>query len=310
MTTEAPLLGASDAAAAAGSGTMRSIVWRQFRRHPAALFSLAVLGIVIAATVLAPWTAPYDPNELDLQNRWAPPSPEHWFGTDKQGRDMLSRILYGGRISLAVGFLAMLGAVLLGTFLGAAAGFAGGWLDGLLMRGTDFFLSFPQIFVLLFMSALLRQLDASTFGGGFWQVVTVIAITSWMVVARLVRASFLKIREEEFVTAARSYGAGSRRLVLVHILPNAMGPILVAATRGVADAILIESGLSFLGYGIVPPTPSWGNILGDALSTIGVYPWLTFFPGFMIFITVLALNYLGDALRDALDPYKVVGEKR
>jgi peptide/nickel transport system permease protein len=294
----------------AGGGSMRSIVWRQFRRHPAALFALIVLTIVIAMSVLAPWIAPYDPNEIDLRDRWAPPSPEHWMGTDKQGRDMYSRILFGGRVSLAVGFLAMAGSVLLGALLGAVAGFRGGRTDALVMRATDFFLSFPQIFVLLFMSALLRQLDMNTFGGGFWQVVTVIAITSWMVVARLVRASFMKIREEEFVTAARSYGAGDRRLIVVHILPNAIGPILVAATRGVADAILIESGLSFLGYGIVPPTASWGNILGDALSTIGVYPWLTFFPGFMIFITVLALNYLGDGLRDALDPHKVVGEKR
>jgi peptide/nickel transport system permease protein len=308
VTAGVPAMPAAELETAGGS--MRAIVWRQFRRHPAALFSLAVLGIIITATVLAPWIAPYPPNEIDLRDRWAPPSTEHWFGTDKQGRDMFSRILFGGQVSLAVGFLAMTGAVLLGTLLGAIAGFVGGWADGLLMRATDFFLSFPQIFVLLFMSALLRQLDMNTFGGGFWQVVTVIAITSWMVVARLVRASFLKIREEEFVTAARSYGAGGRRLVLVHILPNATGPILVAATRGVADAILIESGLSFLGYGIVPPQASWGNILGDALSTIGVYPWLTFFPGFMIFITVLALNYLGDALRDALDPHKVIGEKR
>jgi peptide/nickel transport system permease protein len=308
-TTRSPALGVGPAAAR-GQDTMRAIVWRQFRHHPAALFSLVVLAIIIGVSLLAPWIAPYDPNELALQYRWNPPSFEHWFGTDKQGRDMLSRILYGGRVSLAVGFLAMAGSLLVGTILGAIAGFVGGWADSLLMRTTDFFLSFPQIFVMLFLAAVLRTLDANTYGGGFWQVVTVIAVTSWMVVARLVRASFLKIREEEFIAAARSYGAGSGRLVMVHILPNAVGPILVAATRGVADAILIESGLSFLGYGIIPPTPSWGNILGDAFSTIGVYPWLTVFPGFMIFMTVLALNYLGDALRDALDPYHVVGEKR
>lgn len=182
-------------------------------------------------------------------------------------------------------------------------------MDSLLMRATDFFLCFPQIFVLLFVSALLRQMEANRFGSGLVQVIVVIAITSWMVVARLVRASFLKLREEEFVAAARSYGAGGNRLVFVHIVPNAIGPILVAATRGVADAILIESGLSFLGYGIQPPTASWGNILQDAFTTIGSYPWLTFWPGFMIFVIVLALNYLGDALRDALDPFKVVGIK-
>jgi peptide/nickel transport system permease protein len=290
--------------------TMRGIVWRQFRRHPAALFSLAVLGIVAGAAILAGVLAPYDPNELDLLNRWSPPSPEHLFGTDKQGRDMFSRILYGGRVSLSVGILAMLCSVIIGTVIGSLAGFFRGLVDTVLMRLTDFFLTFPQIFVLLFLSYILRQANIEFFQGGFGNIVLVIAATSWMIVARLVRASFLKLREEEFIAAARSYGAGSRHLVVVHILPNAIGPILVAGTRGVADAILTESGLSFLGYGIQPPTASWGNILQDAFTTIGVYPWLTLFPGFMIFITVLALNYMGDALRDALDPYKLVGGVR
>jgi len=285
--------------------TMRGIVWRQFRRHPAALFALVTLAIVAGAAVLADVIAPYDPNQLDLLNRWSPPSFEHLFGTDKQGRDMLSRILHGGRISLSVGVLAMTCAVLVGTAIGALAGFFGGLVDTVLMRLADFFLTFPQIFVLLFLSYLLRQAQIEFFQGGFGNIVLVIAATSWMIVARLVRVSFLKLREEEFIAAARSYGAGSRHLILVHILPNAAGPILVAGTRGVADAILIESGLSFLGYGIQPPAASWGNILQDAFTTMGVYPWLTLFPGFMIFITVLALNYLGDALRDALDPYKI-----
>jgi peptide/nickel transport system permease protein len=306
MTTHAPALG-PEVVAVARQETMRGIVWRQFRHHPAALFALAVLGTVGLVSALASLIAPYDPNAIDLVNRWQAPSAEHLFGTDKQGRDMLSRILWGGRISLAVGILAMTGSVLVGTVLGALAGFFGGVVDSVLMRLTDFFLTFPQIFVLLFLSYLLRQANIEFFQGGFGNIVLVIAATSWMVVARLVRASFLKLREEEFIAAARSYGASSGRLVLVHILPNAVGPILVAGTRGVADAILIESGLSFLGYGIQPPTASWGNILQDAFTTIGVYPWLTVFPGFMIFITVLALNYLGDALRDALDPYKVIG---
>ena len=300
---------AADATARGGQQTMRHIVWRQFRRHPAALFSVTVLGVIIVMSILAPIIAPYDPYELNAADRFAPPSTEHWFGTDKQGRDVYSRILYGGRITLLVGFLAMAVSLLMGTMLGAAAGFSRGRLDGLLMRTTDFFLIFPQIFVLLCLSYLLRQAQVEFFAGGFGNIVLVIAITSWMVVARLVRATFLKLREEEYVSAARSYGAGYRKLVIDHILPGAYGIILVAATRGVADAILVESGLSFLGYGIQPPAISWGNMLQEAYTTIGVYPWLTFYPGFMIFITVLALFYLGDALRDALDPYKVIGHR-
>ncbi len=306
MASTAPAT-AQELLAAPRQETMRGLVWRQFRRHPAAIFALVVLGIVGLASLLAPLLAPYDPNALDLPHRWQPPSTEHLFGTDKQGRDMLSRILVGGRISLSVGILAMTVSVLVGTAIGAVAGFFGGWIDSALMRLTDFFLTLPQIFVLLFLSYLLRQANIEFFQGGFGNIVLVIAATSWMIVARLVRASFLKLREEEFIAAARSYGAGSSRLIFVHILPNAVGPILVAGTRGVADAILTESGLSFLGYGIQPPTASWGNILQDAFTTIGVYPWLTIFPGFMIFVTVLALNYMGDALRDALDPYKIVG---
>jgi peptide/nickel transport system permease protein len=290
--------------------TMRQIVWRQFRRHPAALFALTVLGLVIVASVLSPFIAPYDPYLLDPADRFAPPSQEHVFGTDKQGRDVFSRILYGGRITLLVGFLAMAVSLIIGTLIGAATGFFGGALDGVLMRLTDFFLIFPQIFVLLFLSYLLRQANVQFFVGGFGNIVLVIAVTSWMVVARLVRAAFLKLREEEYVDAARAYGAGNRRLAVDHILPGAYGIILVAATRGVADAILVESGLSFLGYGIQAPAISWGNMLQEAFGQIGVYPWLTVYPGFMIFITVLALFYLGDALRDALDPYKVIGARR
>jgi peptide/nickel transport system permease protein len=287
--------------------TMLGIVWRQFRRHPAALFALGVLAVIVTISVLAPVVAPYQPTTLDITNRFQAPAPDHLFGTDKQGRDMFSRILYGGRISLLVGILAMIGAVLIGTVVGAAAGYAGGRVDAVLMRLTDFFLTFPQIFVLLFLSYLLRQADVAFLQGGLGNIVIVIAATSWMVVARLVRATFLKLREEEFVEAARSYGSGGWRLIVQHILPGSVGVILVASTRGVADAILTESGLSFLGYGIQAPAISWGNILQETFTTIGVYPWLTFFPGFMIFITVLAMNYLGDALRDALDPYKVIG---
>lgn len=285
--------------------TMRSIVWRQFRRHPLGLVAVVALCVIVAITVLAPVIAPYDPEALDLTNRFAPPSVDHLFGTDRLGRDMLSRILYGGRVSLLVGLLAMAVSVTIGTVIGALAGYLGGVMDNTLMRATDFFLIFPQLFVLLFVASVLQGSGVELVLGGVGQIVVVIAVMSWMPTARLVRSSFLKTKEEEYVSAARSYGAGGRRIVLLHILPIALGPILVAATRGVSEAIIIESGLSFLGYGIVEPDSSWGNILGGAQENIGVYPWLTLFPGLMIFLTVLALNYIGDALRDALDPYRV-----
>jgi peptide/nickel transport system permease protein len=283
--------------------TMSAIVWRAFRRHPAALLAMAVLILLIASSVLAP-LSPYDPDGLDFANRWMPPSWEHPFGQDQQGRDMLTRILFGGRISLLVGLLAMATSVAIGTLVGAVSGYFGGKLDTILMRLTDTFLTFPQIFVLLLLSFLLKQADIPFMQGGIGGIVVVIGVTSWMIVARLVRATFLTLRERDFVIAARSYGSGSLRIIVRHILPSAVGPLLVAATRGVAEAILTESALSFLGYGIQPPTPSWGNILGESINTIGVYPWLTFFPGIMIFVTVLALNYIGDALRDALDPQR------
>lgn len=294
----------------ARNDSMARITWRQFRRHPAAIFAVVTLGVIALSAILAPAIAPYDPDAINLVNRWQPPSLEHIFGTDKQGRDVFSRILFGGRISLSVGVMAMFAALILGTIAGVVAGFYGGRRDTVLMRATDFFLVFPQIFVLLFLSFILHQANITFLSGGLGNIVVVIGLTSWMIVARLVRAGFLKLREEEFVAAARSYGTGDRRLILSHLLPNAMGIIIVAATRGVADAILVESGLSFLGYGIQQPTASWGNMLQDTLATIGVYPWMTFYPGFMIFITVLALNYLGDAMRDALDPYKFIGSRR
>jgi peptide/nickel transport system permease protein len=284
--------------------SMLAITWRHLRRHPAAIIAIVVLIGMTLACIFA-FLSPYDPNAIDLANRFAPPSLAHPFGTDKQGRDMLTRLLYGGRVSLAVGFLAMAAALSIGTLVGAVAGYAGGVFDSILMRFTDFMLTFPQIFVLLFLSFLLKESHIELLGGSIGNIIIVIALTSWMAISRLVRASFLTIRETEFVQAARSYGAGRRSLVFSQIMPNALGPIIVAGTRGVADAILVESGLSFLGYGVQPPAASWGNILQDAFVTIGVHPGLTIYPGLMIVVTVLSLNFLGDALRDALDPFKV-----
>jgi peptide/nickel transport system permease protein len=287
--------------------TMLGIVWRQFRRHPMALVGVAILVVIVLLSVFA-FLSPYDPESVDVANRFSPPSREHPLGTDRSGRDVATRLLYGGRVSLTVGVAAVITAVILGSLAGAAAGFYGGFVDNALMRLTDAFLSFPSLFVLILLSFLLRESQLPLLSGGVASIALVIGATSWMVVARLVRATFLSLKAEEFVTAARSYGATDARIVTHHIAPNSAGPIIVYATMGVAWAILVESGLSFLGFGIQPPTPSWGNMLTDGQDTLSLYPWLAIFPGLMIFITVIAINYIGDALRDALDPFRVSGK--
>lgn len=286
--------------------TMSQIVWRNYKRHPMGLVGLTIM-IAICLLALFAFLLPKDPDAIDIPNRFQPPSFESIFGTDKNGRDIFTRIAYGGRISLVVGILAMVTASIIGTIIGGIAGFYGGKIDNLLMRLTDFFFSFPQLFVLLFLSFILRESNIVFMQGGLGNIIFVIGATSWMTVARLVRATFLKLRESEFVRAAKSYGSSDLHIMLRHILPNAMGPVIVSGTMGTAWAILTESGLSFLGYGIQPPTASWGNMLQDAQKSMGIYPWQSVFPGAMIFLTVIALNYIGDALRDALDPYKFTG---
>ena len=286
--------------------TMLGIVWRDFRRHPMALVGVTILAAIVLLSVFA-FLSPYDPESVDVANRFSPPSREHLLGTDRSGRDVATRLLYGGRVSLTVGVAAVITAVVLGSLVGATAGFYGGFVDNALMRVTDAFLSFPSLFVLILLSFLLRESRLPLLSGGVASIALVIGATSWMSVARLVRATFLGLKEEEFVTAARAYGASDARIVTHHIAPNSAGPIIVNATMGVAWAILIESGLSFLGFGIQPPTPSWGNMLTDGQDTLSLYPWLAIFPGLMIFITVIAINYIGDALRDALDPHTVAG---
>jgi len=286
-----------------------SEAWRRFRRHKLALVSAVILVLIALSVLLGPliWTIPI--NDIDFSARLAGPSIKHPMGTDDLGQDLLARMLYGGRISLAVGLAAMVIAISVGVVVGAIAGMSRGWVDAFLMWLTDLFLSLPQLPLLLlifylFNDALKKWVGPET--GVFILVVAVIGGLRWMPVARLVRAQFLSLREKEFVEAARALGASPTRQVLKHILPNAMGPVIVAATIDVAAAIIAESTLSFLGLGFPPDIPTWGRILFDAKDHLDIAPHWALFPGLMIFITVLTINYIGDGLRDAFDPRRVL----
>ncbi len=282
--------------------------WRRFRKHRLAVVSAVILAVLVLGVLFGPlaWTLPI--NEIDFTARLEGPSWEHPFGTDDLGQDLLARILYGGRISLAVGLAAMLVAVGFGTLVGAVAGMSGGKIDTALMWLTDLFLSLPQLPLLLLIIYLFRDALTGVVGpelGVFILIVIVIGGFNWMPVARLVRAQFFSLREKEFVEAARALGASRLRLVLRHILPNALGPVIVAATIDVAAAIIAESTLSFLGLGFPPDIPTWGRLLFDAKDNLDFAPHWALFPGLMIFLTVLSINFVGDGLRDALDPRRV-----
>jgi peptide/nickel transport system permease protein len=286
--------------------TMGSMVWRRFRRHPGAIAGSVVLSVVIASVLLAP-LSPYDPEASDLAHRLEPPSLQHPFGTDALGRDMLTRVLYGGRVSLAVGFMVVLVTLAIGVPLGAVAGYVGGRVDNVLMRITDAALALPSLLVLILLSAIVREVELPFFErNNVLTIALVIGILSWMTTARLVRATALTLREKEFVTAAHCLGVSGSRIILRHLLPNAVGPIIVESTLEIGYAIMEEAGLSFLGFGIQPPTPSWGNLLSTAPEHMVKYPWLAIFPGLMIFVTIISVNYIGDGLRDAFDPFKVL----
>jgi peptide/nickel transport system permease protein len=259
-----------------------------------AVAGLAVIIAMAVTAALAPWIAPHDPTEYDTANILAPPSPEHVFGTDDLGRDILSRMIHGTRYSLLVGFVSAGLAILVGTLLGAIAGYYGGWVDTLVMRLTDVMLCIPTFFLILAVIAFV--------GTSIWTVMAVIGLTGWMGVARLVRADVLSIKTRDYVLAARAAGAGDARLILRHILPNALAPVLVAAVFGIAGAILTESSLSFLGLGVQPPTPSWGNILTAGKANLDIAPWLSTFPGLAILLAVMAYNLVGEGIRDAVDP--------
>ena len=268
--------------------------WRTFSRNQLALCGGVVVGLLVAIAVLAPALSPWNPDKPDTKRILEGPSAKHWLGTDQIGRDVLSRLLYGSRISLAVGFVSMGIAVLIGILLGAMAGYHGGVVDAFVMRLVDLMLVFPRFFLLLAVLAFLKP--------SIWTIMAVIGLTGWMGVTRLVRAEFLALREREFVIWSESVGAGALRVIFRHILPNAMAPVLVAMTLGIPAAILTESGLSFLGLGVQPPYATWGNILNDGKDLITYAWWLTLYPGLAILITVLSYNLVGEGIRDALDP--------
>ena len=283
--------------------------WRRFRRHPLALAGAAALAVIVLGTLAGPFLWKAAINDIDFSSRLAAPSWQHPFGTDDLGQDVLARMLYGGRISIAVGVSAMFISVVVGTLVGAVAGMSRGPVDVVLMWLTDLFLSLPQLPLLLLIVYLFRDTLTDTVGpeaGVFLMIVVVIGGFRWMPVARLVRAQFLSLREKEFVEAARALGARPGRIVLRHILPNAVGPVIVAGTVDIGVAIIAESTLSFLGLGFPPDVPTWGRLLYDAKDYLDVAAHWALFPGGALFVVVLSINYLGDGLRDALDPRKVL----
>ncbi|MGH2490469.1 MAG: ABC transporter permease [Candidatus Limnocylindria bacterium] len=281
--------------------------WHQFTRHKLAMVGLVTMIFLVLVTLIGPLLWPIPVEKLDYSNTLLPLSPAHPFGTDDLGHDLFARALWGGRVSIAVGIVAVLIAITLGTVVGAISGFFGGQLDNVLMRLTDMFLSLPQLPLLLLTIFLFREPLRSTFGpelGIFLLIVCVIGVLNWMPVARLVRASFLSLKQKEFVEAARSIGAPNKRIIVIHILPNVLSPVLVAGSVGIGAAIITESALSFLGLGFPSDVPTWGRMLYDSQNYIDIAPHWAIFPGVLIFLTVLSINYVGDGLRDALDPRK------
>ncbi len=275
------------------SAFFRQVLWQRLRRNRMAMAGAAIVLAMFLFALLAPVIG-RDPGAIDIANRLQPPGTLYLFGTDDLGRDVLTRILYGARISLLVGFVAVGIATFIGILLGAMAGYYGRWVDAVIMRFVDIMLCFPTFFLILAVIAFLEP--------SIWNIMIIIGLTSWMGVARLVRAEFLSLRERDFVLAAQAIGARDLRIIFRHILPNAISPVLVSATLGIAGAILTESALSFLGIGVQPPTPSWGNMLIAGKQTLGTAWWLSVFPGLAILVTVLGYNLLGEGVRDAMDP--------
>ncbi len=290
----------------ADSPSLFIFFWRRFRKHRMALLGGFITLLLAVLIAFAPFFSRHDPMTQNLRQRFQPPSAEHWMGTDDLGRDLWARILYGGRISFSVGIVAMAVSIGLGSIIGLISGYYGGAVDAVLMRVTEIFLSTPRLFILIALGMFLRTLDLPWLKpGSFLPIAAVIGALSWMGTARLVRASTLEMREREFVLASRALGASDGHVLLRRIFPNIASPIIVSATLGLADAIISESGLSYLGFGVQLPTPTWGNMLSNTQNQMTTAPWTAIFPGLMIFIVVIAINYLGDGLRDALDPRSI-----
>ena len=290
---------------------VRVTTWMRFRRHRLAIVGAAVLLALVLGAVFAPFLAPFSPTAIDNAHWHGPPLPpcfvdsvqcaHHLLGTDEVGRDLLSRLLFGARISLTVGLVTVLIEVLIGAFIGAIAGYFGGWVDYVLMRLVDVFLSIPLLPLLLVLTGIVAM-SSSRASLNFFSIVLIIGALSWPSVARLVRGAFLSLREREFAEAARAVGNGDLRIIFRHLMPNTVAPVIVQATLDIAGVIITESTLSFLGSGIQPPDASWGNMLANAVANLEQAWWIAVFPGLCIFVTVLAINYMGDGLRDALDP--------
>ncbi|OEF99744.1 peptide ABC transporter permease [Vulcanibacillus modesticaldus] len=273
------------------------IAFRKFKRNRMAVLGVWVLLIIVMIGIFAPYLTPHDPEYADLLNTNGKPDKVHWLGTDSSGRDIFARLLYGSRISLIIGFSAMLFTIVIGTILGSVAGYYGGKIDNIIMRLADIQLNFPFLLLVMTVVAILKEINILIF-------VSVMAFVSWPGITRIIRATFLSLREQEFILSARSIGGSDFRIIFRHMLPNAMGPIIVNATLFMAGMIISESALSFIGFGVPQPTPTWGNMLTEALSlrVLQYEPWAWIPPGIMIVITVLAINFIGDGLRDALDP--------
>jgi peptide/nickel transport system permease protein len=272
----------------------RRLFWKRFSRNKLALAGGIIVAFLLFVAILAPLVSPYDPNDIDRKHILEPPGIQHPLGTDDLGRDVLSRMIWGSQISLSVGFVAVGISIIMGMIFGSLSGYYGGWMDRVIMRFIDIMLSVPTFFLILAVIAFI--------GSSIWNIMIIIGITSWMGVARLVRAEFLSLKEREYVLAARAVGASGMRIIFRHIMINSLAPVLVSAVLGIAGAVLVESSLSFLGIGVQPPTPSWGNILTLGKDNMETAWWLSVFPGLAILITVLGYNLLGEGVRDALDP--------